>query len=203
MKSSIWFRPLASSSAVLAGIGALVVAAPLTAQGDSIAKSVSSPAYALLSHDGAYENDNDDNDNEYENDDNYANGTHVEDDVYTNGTHVEDSTGTHVDDVYTAGTTGTHVEDSTGTHVEISDGSNASVTSLATGLLTQNQTPAQPRVKWKVRGSAAGSFTSGSSTPTPAVSVAVTGTSAKPAKSAENETSTRSKVRTSRTSAAR
>jgi flavin reductase (DIM6/NTAB) family NADH-FMN oxidoreductase RutF len=70
-------------------------------------------------------------------------------------------------------------------------------------LLTQNQTPAQPRVKWKVRGSAAGSFTSGSSTPTPAVSVAVTGTSAKPAKSAENETSTRSKVRTSRTSAAR
>ena len=214
MKSSVWFRPLASSSAVLAGIGALVVAAPLTAQGDSIAKSVSSPAYALLSHDGAYENDNDDNDNEYENDDNYANGTHVEDDVYangthveddvyTNGTHVEDSTGTHVDDVYTAGTTGTHVEDSTGTHVEISDGSNASVTSLATGLLTQNQTPAQPRVKWKVRGSAAGSFTSGSSTPTPAVSVAVTGTSAKPAKSAENETSTRSKVRTSRTSAAR
>ena len=232
MKSSIWFRPLASSSAVLAGIGALVVAAPLTAQGDSIAKSVSSPAYALLSHDGAYENDNDDNDNEYENDDNYANGTHVEDDVYTNGTvgthveddvytngtHVEDSTGTHVDDVYTAGThvedstgthvddvytAGTHVEDSTGTHVEISDGSNASVTSFATGLLTQNQTPAQPRVKWKVRGSAAGSFTSGSSTPTPAVSVAVTGTSAKPAKSAENETSTRSKVRTSRTSAAR
>ena len=95
MKSSVWFRPLASSSAVLAGIGALVVAAPLTAQGDSIAKSVSSPAYALLSHDGAYENDNDDNDNdndndnENDNDDNYANGTHVENDVYTNGTHVE------------------------------------------------------------------------------------------------------------------
>lgn len=180
MKSSIWFRPLASSSAVLAGIGALVVAAPLTTQGNSIAKSVSSPAYALLSHDGAYDNENDnenENETDNENDDNYANGTHVEDDVYTNGT--------------------------VGTHVEISDGSNASVTSLATGLLTQNQTPAQPRVKWKVRGSAAGSFTSGSSTPTPAVSVAVTGTSAKPAKSAENETSTRSKVRTSRTSAAR
>lgn len=180
MKSSIWFRPLASSSAVLAGIGALVVAAPLTTQGNSIAKSVSSPAYALLSHDGAYDNENDnenENETDNENDDNYANGTHVEDDVYTNGT--------------------------VGTHVEISDGSNASITSLATGLLTQNQTPAQPRVKWKVRGSAAGSFTSGSSTPTPAVSVAVTGTSAKPAKSAENETSTRSKVRTSRTSAAR
>ena len=250
MKSSIWFRPLASSSAVLAGIGALVVAAPLTAQGDSIAKSVSSPAYALLSHDGAYENDNDDNENENENDDNYANGTHVEDDVYANGTHVENdvytngtvgtvgthiegiddvyTTGTHVDDVYTAGTTGTHVEDSTGTHVdavgthvEISDGSNASVTSFATGLLTQSQTPAQPRVKWKTRGSAAGSLTSGSSTTSPTVSVAVTGTSATPAKSAEsestssatrtpgsvsaqnNETSTRAKVRTSRTSAAR
>ena len=223
MKSSIWFRPLASSSAVLAGIGALVVAAPLTAQGDSIAKSVSSPAYALLSHDGAYENDNDDNDNEYENDDNYANGTHVEDDVYANGTHVENdvytngtvgTVGTHIegiDDVYTAGTTGTHVEDSTGTHVdavgthvEISDGSNASVTSFATGLLTQSQTPAQPRVKWKTRGSAAGSLTSGSSTTSPTVSVAVTGTSAKPAKSEQSsETSTRSKVRTSRTSAAR
>jgi hypothetical protein len=212
MKSSIWFRPLASSSAVLAGIGALVVAAPLTAQGDSIAKSVSSPAYALLSHDGAYENDNDDNDNEYENDDNYANGTHVEDDVYTNGT--VGTVGTHIegiDDVYTAGTTGTHVEDSTGTHVdavgthvEISDGSNASVTSFATGLLTQSQTPAQPRVKWKTRGSAAGSLTSGSSTTSPTVSVAVTGTSAKPAKSEQSsETSTRSKVRTSRTSAAR
>ena len=219
MKSSIWFRPLASSSAVLAGIGALVVAAPLTTQGNSIAKSVSSPAYALLSHDGAYDNENDnENETDNENDDNYANGTHVEDDVYTNGTvgthvendvytngtHVEDSTGTHVDDVYTAGTNGTHVEDSTGTHVEISDGSNASVTSFATGLLTQSQTPAQPRVKWKTRGSAAGSLTSGSSTTSPTVSVAVTGTSAKPAKSEQSsETSTRSKVRTSRTSAAR
>ena len=215
MNSSIWFRPLASSSALLAGIGALVVAAPLTAQGNSIAKSVSSPAYALLSHDGAYDNENDnDNDNENDNDgndDNYANGTHVEDDVYANGTHVEDSTGTHVDDVYTAGTTGTHVEDSigthvdaVGTHVEISDGSNASVTSFATGLLTQNQTPAQPRVKWKPRGSVAGALTSGSSTTSPTVSVAVTGTSAKPAKSEQSsETSTRSKVRTSRTSAAR
>ena len=250
MNSSIWFRPLASSSALLAGIGAFVVAAPITAQGNSIAKSVSSPAYALLSHDGAYDNQNDnenDNETDNENDDNYANGTHVEDDVYTNGTHVEndvytngthveDSTGTHVDDVngthvddvYTAGTTGTHVEDSTGTHVdavgthvEISDGGNASVTSFATGLLTQNQTPAQPRVKWTVRGTAAGSLNSGSSTTSPTVSVSVTGTSAKPAKSAEsestssatrtpgsvsaqnNETSTRSKVRTSRTSAAR
>ena len=227
MKSSVWFRPLASSSAVLAGIGALVVAAPLTAQGDSIAKSVSSPAYALLSHDGAYENENDNDDNE--NDDNYANGTHVVDDVYANGTHVENdvytngTVGTHVendvytngtvgtvgthiegiDDVYTAGTTGTHV-DAVGTHVEISDGSNASVTSFATGLLTQSQTPAQPRVKWKTRGSAAGSLTSGSSTTSPTVSVAVTGTSAKPAKSEQSsETSTRSKVRTSRTSAAR
>ena len=234
MKSSIWFRPLASSSAVLAGIGALVVAAPLTAQGNSIAKSVSSPAYALLSHDGAYENDNDDNDNENENDDNYANGTHVENDVYTNGTHVENdvytngTVGTHVEGIDDVHTVGTHVEDSTGTHVdavgthvEISDGSNASVTSFATGLLTQSQTPAQPRVKWKTRGSAAGSLTSGSSTTSPTVSVAVTGTSATPAKSAEsestssatrtpgsvsaqnNETSTRAKVRTSRTSAAR
>jgi hypothetical protein len=188
---------------VLAGIGALVVAAPLTTQGNSIAKSVSSPAYALLSHDGTSDNGNEIDGN----DDNYANGTHV-----------EDSTGTHVD------TNGTHIEDvhTTGIHaVEISDGSNASVTSFATGLLTQNQTPAQPRVKWKTRGSAAGSRTSGSSTTSPAVSVAVTGTSAKPAKSAEsestssatrtpgsvsaqnNETSTRSKVRTSRTSAAR
>jgi len=217
MKSSVWFRPLASSSAVLAGIGALVVAAPLTAQGNSIAKSVSSPAYALLSHDGAYDNRND-NENDG-NDDNYANGTHVENDVYTNGTvgtHV-DAVGTHIegiDDVHTTGThidaVGTHVEDSTGTHVdavgthvEISDGSNASVTRFATGLLTQSQTPAQPRVKWKTRGSAAGSLTSGSSTTSPTVSVAVTGTSAKPAKSAESETSTRSKVRTSRTSAAR
>ena len=198
MKSSIWFRPLASSSAVLAGIGALVVAAPLTAQGDSIAKSVSSPAYALLSHDGAYENDNDDNENEYENDDNYANGTHV-----------EDSTGTHVDAA--ASRTGTHV-------VEISDGSNASVTSFATGLLTQSQIPTQPRVMRKTRGTTAGSLTSGSSTTSPAVSVAVTGNSVRSAESEStgsatrtpgsvsaqnNETSTRAKVRTSRTSAAR
>jgi len=217
MNSSIWFRPLASSSALLAGIGALVVAAPITAQGNSIAKSVSSPAYALLSHDGAYDNEND-NETDNENDDNYANGTHVEDDVYTNGTHVENdvyTNGTHVED-----STGTHV-DAVGTHVEISDGGNASVTSFATGLLTQNQTPAQPRVKWTVRGTAAGSLNSGSSTTSPTVSVSVTGTSAKPAKSAEsestssatrtpgsvsaqnNETSTRSKVRTSRTSAAR
>jgi len=217
MNSSIWFRPLASSSALLAGIGALVVAAPITAQGNSIAKSVSSPAYALLSHDGAYDNEND-NETDNENDDNYANGTHVEDDVYTNGTHVENdvyTNGTHVED-----STGTHV-DAVGTHVEISDGGNASVTSFATGLLTQNQTPAQPRVKWTVRGTAAGSLNSGSSTTSPTVSVSVTGTTAKPAKSAEsestssatrtpgsvsaqnNETSTRSKVRTSRTSAAR
>jgi len=217
MNSSIWFRPLASSSALLAGIGALVVAAPITAQGNSIAKSVSSPAYALLSHDSAYDNEND-NETDNENDDNYANGTHVEDDVYTNGTHVENdvyTNGTHVED-----STGTHV-DAVGTHVEISDGGNASVTSFATGLLTQNQTPAQPRVKWTVRGTAAGSLNSGSSTTSPTVSVSVTGTTAKPAKSAEsestssatrtpgsvsaqnNETSTRSKVRTSRTSAAR
>jgi len=196
MKSSVWFRPLASSSAVLAGIGALVVAAPLTAQGNSIAKSVSSPAYALLSHDGASDNGNEIDGN----DDNYANGTHVED---STGTHV-DANGTHVEDVHTTGTNGTHVEDSTGIHaVEISDGSNASVTSFATGLLTQSQTPAQPRVKWKTRGSAAGSLTSGSSTTSPTVSVAVTGTSSKPAKSADSETSTRSTVRSTRTSAAR
>ncbi|MFZ4374505.1 MAG: hypothetical protein ACOYO2_14845, partial [Mycobacterium sp.] len=112
MKSSIWFRPLASSSAVLAGIGALVVAAPLTAQGNSIAKSVSSPAYELLSHDGVYDNGNEIDGN----DDNYANGTHVENSTGTHvdaaGTHVEDSTGTHADAV------GTHVENSTGTHVD-------------------------------------------------------------------------------------
>ena len=221
MKSSVWFRPLASSSALLAGIGALVVAGPLTAPGTGIARSVTSPAYELLSYD-ANEADG--------NNDVHTDGTHVEDDVHTNGTHVEDvhTNGTHVeDDVHT---NGTHVEDSTGTHVdaaasrtgthvvEICDGSNASVTSFATGLLTQSQTPAQPRVLRTTRGTTAGSLTSGSSTTSPAVSVAVTGNSVRSAESEStgsatrtpgsvsaqnNETSTRSKVRSTRTSAAR
>uniref|UniRef100_UPI002600A1B2 hypothetical protein n=1 Tax=Mycolicibacterium sp. TaxID=2320850 RepID=UPI002600A1B2 len=60
MTSSGWLRPLASSSALLAGIGALVVAGPLTAPGNGIAKSVSSPAYELVSYDDVYEDDNDD-----------------------------------------------------------------------------------------------------------------------------------------------
>ena len=251
VKSSIWFRPLASSSAVLAGLGALVVVAPLTDQGNSIAKSVSSPAYALLSHNDIYDNENDADGT----DDVHINGTHVEevhgvgthvDDVASNpGTHVEEvhGVGTHVDDV--ASNPGTHVEEvhgvgthvddvasNPGTHVEevhvngtnvaaVSDFSGANLTSYAAPSLNGNQTLVQPRLRRKTNTIAAAPITSGSSPVVPAVSVAVTATSAAPATPATNEsrssvnrasesvsvpdngTSTRSKVRSSRSSAAR
>ena len=190
MRSSSWIRPIASSSAALASIGALIVAVPLTAPGSGIARSVISPAYELLSH-----NDNDnDNDNDADgNDDVHTNGTHV-DDVHTNGTHVDDVTA-------------------------ISDSSGGKFTGYVAGSRTRNQTLAQPRGKRKSSSTTADPITSGSYTAGPAVPVAVTVSSAKPAKSAEKEssssvnrasesshdngTSTRSKLRSTRSSAAR
>ena len=216
MRSSNWIRPLTSSSAALASIGALVIAVPLTAPGTSIARSVTSPAYELLSHDT---NEINENGNEV-----HTNGTHV-DDVHTNGTHVEDvhTNGTHVDDV--TATNGTHVEDVhiNGTHVDaISDSSGGKFTGYVPESRTRNQTAAQPRVKKKSSSTKADPITSGSYAAGSAVPVAVTVSSAKPAKSAEKESSssvksassesvsaqsngasTRSKVRSTRTSAAR
>ena len=195
MRSSSWIRPLASSSAALAGIGALIVAVPLTAPGTSIARSVTSPAYELLSYnDNDNDNDNDENDHDG-NDDVHTNGTHVED-VHTNGTHVEDVTA-------------------------ISDSSGGKFTGYVAGSRTRNQTLAQPRGKRKSSSTTADPITSGSYTAAPAVPVAVTVSSAKPAKSAEkessssvnrgsksvssddNRTSTRSKLSLTRSSAAR